>query len=242
MDNVLRHAAIIMDGNGRWAKQRGLPRTEGHKKGAEKVQIALETAREIGLQYLTLYAFSTENWNRPPEEVNALMELLVYFLDEKLPYLMKNNVRLLATGRIDQLPETAVKKLRFTEEKTAGNTSGTLILALNYGGRAEIVDAAKKLMRKTLDGAVKPEDLDEETFSRELYLPQVPPVDLMIRTGGEKRISNFLIWENAYAELYFTSVLWPDFGREEFLAAAEDFRHRGRRFGRVSETTDPEKL
>ncbi|QSH40388.1 isoprenyl transferase [Lentisphaerota bacterium ZTH] len=227
----LRHVAIIMDGNGRWAKKRGLPHLEGHRKGAEAVQTAIETAQELGLEYLTLYAFSTENWSRPQDEVDGLMSLLEEFIEEKLDVLQEKKVRLKTVGRTEELPETTRQKLYEGIEKTAGNDRGTLVLAINYGGRAEIVDAAKKIARAAVENELKPEAIDEKVFAQYMYDPSIPDPDLMIRTSGELRLSNFLIWELSYAEFYITDILWPDFGREEFYKAADAFYGRKRRYG-----------
>lgn len=228
---VPRHIAVIMDGNGRWAKQRGLPRVEGHIAGAERVREVLRYAREFGVEYMTLYAFSTENWKRSREEVDALMDLLSRFIDGYLDEMKQNNVRLLVTGRIDGLPERAANDLKRAMAETASLTGHTLILALNYGGRSEIADAAKKIAEEIRHGRLDPVKIDEQLFSRYLYLPDVPDPDLMIRTSGEFRLSNFLLWELSYAEFYVTDTYWPDFDREEFRKAIESYSKRDRRFG-----------
>lgn len=228
---VPRHIAVIMDGNGRWAKQRGLPRVEGHIAGAERVREVLRYAREFGVEYMTLYAFSTENWKRSREEVDALMDLLSRFIDGYLDEMKQNNVRLLVTGRIDGLPERAANDLKRAMAETASLTGHTLILALNYGGRSEIADAAKKIAEEVRHGRLDPVKIDEQLFSRYLYLPEVPDPDLMIRTSGEFRLSNFLLWELSYAEFYVTDTYWPDFDREEFRKAIESYSKRDRRFG-----------
>lgn len=228
---VPRHVAVIMDGNGRWAKQRGLPRVEGHIAGAERVREVLRYAREFGVEYMTLYAFSTENWKRSREEVDALMDLLSRFIDGYLDEMKQNNVRLLVTGRIDGLPERAANDLKRAMAETASLTGHTLILALNYGGRSEIADAAKKIAEEVRHGRLDPVKIDEQLFSRYLYLPDVPDPDLMIRTSGEFRLSNFLLWELSYAEFYVTDTYWPDFDREEFRKAIESYSKRDRRFG-----------
>lgn len=228
---VPRHIAVIMDGNGRWAKQRGLPRVEGHIAGAERVREVLRYAREFGVEYMTLYAFSTENWKRSREEVDALMDLLSRFIDGYLDEMKQNNVRLLVTGRIDGLPEHAANDLKRAMAETASLTGHTLILALNYGGRSEIADAAKKIAEEVRHGRLDPVKIDEQLFSRYLYLPDVPDPDLMIRTSGEFRLSNFLLWELSYAEFYVTDTYWPDFDREEFRKAIESYSKRDRRFG-----------
>lgn len=228
---VPRHIAVIMDGNGRWAKQRGLPRVEGHIAGAERVREVLRYAREFGVEYMTLYAFSTENWKRSREEVDALMDLLSRFIDGYLDEMKQNNVRLLVTGRIDGLPERAANDLKRAMAETASLTGHTLMLALNYGGRSEIADAAKKIAEEVRHGRLDPVKIDEQLFSRYLYLPDVPDPDLMIRTSGEFRLSNFLLWELSYAEFYVTDTYWPDFDREEFRKAIESYSKRDRRFG-----------
>lgn len=228
---IPRHIAVIMDGNGRWAKQHGLPRVEGHIAGAERVQEVLRYAREFGVEYMTLYAFSTENWKRSKEEVDALMDLLSRFIDSYLDEMKQNGVRLLVTGRIDGLPERAANDLKRAMVETASLTGHTLILALNYGGRSEIADAAKKIAEEVRHGRLDPVKIDEQLFSRYLYLPDVPDPDLMIRTSGEFRLSNFLLWELSYAEFYVTDTYWPDFDREEFRKAIESYSKRDRRFG-----------
>ena len=228
---IPRHVAIIMDGNGRWAKQRGLERVEGHRAGAVAVKNLVESLKQTGIQYLTLYAFSTENWKRSKEEVDALMELLVEFIDANLQLLMDNDVRLLITGRIEGLPEEAREKLKEAIRKSAGNSSGTVIFALNYGGRAEIADAAQKIARKVLKGEIDPDQIDEKLFAEHLYLPEVPDPDLLIRTSGELRLSNFLLWELSYSEIYVTDTYWPDFDLVELNKAIDAFQTRNRRFG-----------
>ena len=229
MNGTIRHVAIIMDGNGRWAEQRGLPRTAGHRQGAKQVSEVLEAANECGVEFLTLYAFSTENWKRPPAEIAALMNLLEEFIDRNLPELQKREVRLRTIGRTAGLPAGARRKLLAAVEATKNNTKGTLNLALNYGGRAEIVDAVNRI---TAELAGQPRrEITEESFRNYLYAPDIPDPDLLIRTSGELRLSNFLLWELSYAELYVTDTLWPDFGKEEFEAAVAAFQQRDRRFG-----------
>jgi len=223
------HVAIIMDGNGRWAKERGLPRIIGHKVGAESVREIIRTAKEIGIKYLTLFTFSTENWRRPEEEVNFLMDMLKQLLRDEVEDLKRNGVRLRAMGRLDMLPRRVREELEYAERETKMNSELTVILALSYSGRAEIVDAVKKMVRK----APNPGHVTEDTFRNFLYLPDVPEPDLMIRTSGEMRISNFMLWQLAYTELYFTKTLWPDFRREEFLKIIEDYTKRERRFGGI---------
>lgn len=227
----LRHIAVIMDGNGRWAEQHKLERIEGHKKGSEVVIDIVKAAKEIGLEYLTLYAFSTENWKRPSFEVNGLMNILNDFLTVRLHELMENDVRLKTIGRTEQLPESVRRNLNDAIRKTADNKSGTLVLALSYGGRAEIVDGIKKIVKEANDGKIKSKDIDEACFARYLYDPEIPDPDLMIRTSGEYRISNFLLWQLSYSELYITETLWPDFNKEEFNKAVDVYKTRNRRFG-----------
>ena len=228
---IPRHVAIIMDGNGRWAEQHGLERVEGHRAGALAVKNLVEYLKKTGIEYLTLYAFSTENWKRSKEEVDALMELLAEFIDANFHLLMENNIRLLVTGRIEGLPEKAREKLKDAIRKSAGNTSGTIIFALNYGGRAEIADAAKQIAQKVLKGDISPEDIDEKLFAQNLYLPDIPDPDLLIRTSGELRLSNFLLWELSYSEIYVTDTYWPDFDLDELNKAIAAFQKRKRRFG-----------
>ncbi|MBQ6597428.1 MAG: isoprenyl transferase [Lentisphaeria bacterium] len=228
---IPRHVAIIMDGNGRWAKQNGLERVEGHRAGAIAVKNLVESLKKTGIQYLTLYAFSTENWKRSKEEVDALMELLAEFIDANLPLLMENNVRLLVSGRIEGLPEKAREKLKDAIRKSSANTGGTVIFALNYGGRAEIADAAKKIADKVLKGEIDPDQIDEKLFAQHLYLPEVPDPDLLIRTSGELRLSNFLLWELSYSEIYVTDTYWPDFDLAELNKAIDAFQKRNRRYG-----------
>ena len=227
----INHIAIIMDGNGRWAEERKLPHLEGHRKGAEAVKKVIEASNELGLKYLTLYAFSTENWNRPKEEVDGLMDILVEFMDDNLQILNDNKIKLVVIGRLWQLTEKVKNKLSEAVESTAGNDSGTLVLAINYGGRAEIVDATKAIVKKVIAGELEVESIDEEIFSMNLYAPNIPDPDLLIRTSGEFRISNFLLWELSYSEFYISDVYWPDFNSEELNKALENFYARDRRFG-----------
>lgn len=230
-EKKLRHLAVIMDGNGRWAKQRGLHRLEGHKAGADAVRRIITLAKEFGIEFLTLYAFSTENWKRSEEEVTGLMLLLKEFIDNNIDELQRNNIRLRAVGRLEELPEASRESLYRGMQETAGNTGGSLVLALNYGGRAEIVDAAKKMALDAINGKINPEKLDEMSFRDYLYAPDIPDPDLMVRTSGEFRLSNFLIWELSYAEFYITETLWPDFDREDMEKAINSFYRRERRFG-----------
>ena len=230
-----RHVAIIMDGNGRWAKKQGLARMYGHKQGVETVHRITETAAELGIQYLTLYTFSTENWNRPKEEVDALMTLLVDTIAKETPTLMKNNVRLLTIGDTERLPEGAKRKFEQCMEETSGNTGLRLVIALSYSARWEITNAMQAAVRKAQTGELKAEDVNEELVSSLMTTAGMPDPDLLIRTSGELRISNFLLWQLAYSELYFTGCLWPEFTEEEFCKAIVDYQHRERRFGKTSE-------
>ena len=232
MKNVkVRHVAIIMDGNGRWAERRGLPKVEGHRQGARQVTEVLKAAQEYGVEFLTLYAFSTENWKRPVAEVTALMGLLEEFIDDKLPELMKNGIRLRTIGRTEDLFPGARKKLLHAIEMTEKNNGGTLNLALNYGGRAEIVDAVNKMAAEMTEKGGRFPKVTEESFRNYLYASDIPDPDLLIRTSGELRLSNFLLWELSYSEMYVTDTLWPDFGKKEFEEALEAYGQRDRRFG-----------
>jgi undecaprenyl diphosphate synthase len=234
LKNLPRHVAIIMDGNGRWARERGLPRIEGHRRGAESVRQVVRACGELGIDYLTLYAFSIENWNRPKAEVTALMRLLEFYLKQEIAELNKRNVRLAAIGRIHELPQSAQLQLEKSIEALKKNTGLTLVLALSYGGRAEIVDAMRSIAREVKAGRLDVADVDEKVLSRHLYTRAIPDPDLLIRTSGEMRVSNFLLWQISYAEIYVTDTLWPDFGKTELLMALEDFSKRHRRFGRVN--------
>ena len=229
LERVPRHVAIIMDGNGRWARARGLPRTVGHRAGTENLREVLKAAVEFGIEQLTIYAFSTENWARPYTEVRALMALAEHVLDNRLNELHESGVRLRHLGRTEGLPDTVAQKIRRAEELTAGNTRLGLNIAFNYGGRAEIVDAIKALLAEGLDLA----SIDEQAVSDRLTTRGLPDPDLVIRTAGEMRLSNFLIWQAAYAEYYASDVFWPDFGREQFHQALVAFQERHRRFGRL---------
>ncbi|MBI5164123.1 MAG: isoprenyl transferase [Magnetospirillum sp.] len=228
------HVAIIMDGNGRWAKARGLPRTLGHKRGAEAVRRAVEFARETGISYLTLYAFSSENWKRPAGEVTDLMGLLRLYLRNEVASLHKNGIRLKVIGDRTRLGADILELIAEAEAKTAANAALTLTLALSYGGRDEIVTAARRLAEEVAAGRMSPEQIDEAALTARLFTVDMPDPDLVIRTSGEKRISNFLLWQSAYAELVFLDVLWPDFGAEAFEAALTDFHRRERRYGAAS--------
>ncbi|PYF72539.1 isoprenyl transferase [Pedobacter nutrimenti] len=229
------HIAIIMDGNGRWAKNQGKFRVFGHENGVLSVKDIVEGCADIGVKYLTIYTFSMENWNRPVEEVNALMEIFISTINQETPRLTANNIRLNAIGDIDSLPPKCIEDLKSAMEKTAQNTRCTLTLALSYSAKWEIVEAAKKLAKEVLDQNIKIEDIKEEDFSARLTTKNIPDPELMIRTSGEHRISNFLLWQLAYTELYFTETLWPDFRREDLFEAIVDYQKRERRFGKISE-------
>jgi undecaprenyl diphosphate synthase len=222
-----------MDGNGRWAKQRGLPRIKGHEQGAESVRAVLRAARRAGVRFLTLYAFSTENWGRPQDEVEGLMNLLGVFIDRHGGELLKNKVRLRVMGQPERLPEKVRKKLATLMAASERDFEYTLIMALSYGSRAEITDAVRSIARKVAEGRLDPAAITEQTVAQHLYLPDVPDPELMIRTSGELRLSNFLLWQLSYAELYVTEVLWPDFREEQFMQALEAFQRRDRRYGGV---------
>ena len=226
-----RHIAIIMDGNGRWAKERGLPRLKGHERGAESVRAITEECVALGVEFLTLYAFSTDNWKRPEEEVAGLWVLLEHFLEMELPTMMKNGVRLRAIGRIYELPESTQAKLAQTIAATAKNPATTLILALNYSSRTELADAARALATEAAAGTLDPATITPDTLSARLYTAEYPDPELMIRTSGELRLSNFLLWQLSYAEFYITPKLWPDFGKAELREAVASFHARERRFG-----------
>ncbi len=230
-----RHVAIIMDGNGRWARQQGEDRIFGHQNGVNAVREAAEAAAEIGIEYLTLYAFSTENWNRPKEEVDALMELLVHTIGAETATLNKNNIRLHAIGNLESLPESCYRELKEAIANTSHNKRMTLILALSYSSKWEIVNAAKQLAQKVQAGLLKPEEINEQVLEAHLCTAGIPDPELMIRTSGEHRISNFLLWQHAYAEFCFLEKLWPDFGKEDLYQALLDFQGRERRFGKTSE-------
>ena len=227
------HVAIIMDGNGRWAKQRNLPRIEGHRHGAESVRAVVRAAGEIGIKYLTLYAFSVENWNRPKEEVDTLMKYLDRYLRTEASELTKNNVRLEAIGQIYRLPEAVQHQLKKTIAATARHNGLTLIMALSYGGRAEIVDAVRDIAAKVKKGQLEPEEITEQVVTQHLYTRHTPDPDLLIRTSGEMRVSNFLLWQISYAELVVTPTLWPDFRKAQLIQALEEYAQRHRRFGAV---------
>lgn len=230
-----QHIAIIMDGNGRWAKEKGELRVFGHKNGVTAVREALEASVEIGLNYLTLYAFSTENWNRPQFEVDALMELLVNSLNQELPTFQENNIRVNSIGRMSDLPAHCQVTLQSTIEQTKNNTGCTLTLALSYGSRQEILDATKTIAEKVKKGEISVDDINEEMFSNNLYTHGIPDPDLLIRTSGEERISNYMLWQIAYSELFFLPIMWPEFSRETLFECIYQFQNRERRFGKTSE-------
>jgi undecaprenyl diphosphate synthase len=234
-DKLPHHIAIIMDGNGRWAEMKGKPRVFGHKNGVTSVKEVIEGCRAIGINYLTLYAFSTENWNRPKMEVRTLMALLVSSLRKELNTLVKNNIKLNTIGNIENLPKRAQVELAEVIEKTKNNTSLTLTLALSYGSREEIVNVIRNISKKVVNNQIALEEINENIINNHLYTFSLPDVDLLIRTSGEKRISNFLLWQIAYAELYFTDTLWPDFRKENLFNAIVNYQHRERRFGKTSQ-------
>ena len=227
--------AIIMDGNGRWAKQRGLPRTAGHKKGADTIRTVALAAQDMGIQKLILYAFSTENWKRSQEEVSTLMGILRWYLKDCVKKSMKNNVRCRVIGRKEELSEDIIESINNLEEKTKNNTGLNFTIAINYGGRDEITRAVRKIAGKVSEGSLKPEDIDEDTISNNLDTWELPDPDLLIRTSGEQRLSNYLCWQLAYTEFYFTDIYWPDFDREELIKAFEKYNKTERRFGGVKE-------
>ena len=226
-----RHIAIIMDGNGRWAKERGLPRVNGHSSGAHALRAVTETCCALGVNCLTVYAFSIENWKRPAEEVSALFGLLEHFLEAELPTLQHNNVRLRAIGRLSELPKSTLHALENTIQKTAANDGLTLILAINYSGRAELEDAIRSVCREVADGALTPEEFTQAHLQKHLYTKEWPDPDLLIRTSGEMRLSNFLLWQLSYTELYVTPKRWPDFNGDDLLEAIKEFNQRQRRYG-----------
>ena len=232
--NIPAHVAIIMDGNGRWAQMDGHERTYGHQHALTAVREAIEGAGEQGVQYLTLYAFSTENWNRPKEEVDILMKLFIQAVHNELDELNRKNVRLLMTGRLEDLPDDCQEAMRHAMETTAHNTGLTVILAISYSGRSELTDMARKIAQQVSQGSLTPEEINPDTIRQHLYLPEVPDPDILIRTGGDIRISNFLLWEIAYSELFFLPVLWPDFRKKDLLEVLQEFQNRERRFGKTS--------
>ena len=230
-----RHVAIIMDGNGRWAKQQGLLRALGHESGTKSVKVIIEASAKLGIEFLTLYAFSTENWNRPKLEVETLMRVLINSLKKELTTLQKNNIKLSAIGNLEQLPKSAQKELLDVIEKTKGNSKMTLTLALSYGSRDEIVNAVRNICSKVKNNIISIDTIDDSIINEHLYTQNLPDVDLLIRTSGEHRISNFLLWQIAYAELYFTDILWPDFKEQDLYEAIISYQKRERRFGKTSE-------
>ncbi len=234
-DNLPKHLAIIMDGNGRWAKQKGMLRAFGHENGTKSVKTTVEICAKLGIENLTLYAFSTENWNRPKLEVDTLMKLLINSLKKELETLVKNNIKLNSIGNIENLPKSVQKELLEVIEKTKDNNRMTLTLALSYGSREEILNAVKKIADKVKNNIISTNSIDESIFNNHLYTQDLPDVDLVIRTSGEHRISNFLLWQIAYAEFYFTDVLWPDFSEENLYEAIISYQKRERRFGKTSE-------
>ncbi|WP_264532268.1 isoprenyl transferase [Flavobacterium sp. N502540] len=233
--NLPQHLAIIMDGNGRWAKQQGFLRAFGHENGTKSVKNTIKTCAKLGIEYLTLYAFSTENWNRPKLEVEALMKILINSLKKELDTLQKNNIKLNAIGNLEKLPKSAQKELLDVIEKTKNNTRMTLTLALSYGSREELVQAVRTISDKVKNNIISIDSIDDSIINEHLYTQNLPDVDLLIRTSGEHRISNFLLWQIAYAELYFTNVLWPDFKDQDLYEAIISYQKRERRFGKTSE-------
>ena len=228
-----RHVAVIMDGNGRWAKEQGLPRVEGHRRGAASAKMITRVASDLGIRYLTLYTFSMENWNRPKSEVDAIMRYLEFYLKKETPELEKHNVRLEVIGQIHRLPEKVQTQIEKSKKQLFKNTGLTLVLALNYGARAEIVDATRIIAEKVKSGELVSEDIDETLMGMHLYTSQIPDPDLLIRTSGEMRLSNFLLWQTSYSEMVVTQVLWPEFRKAAFFAALEEYAKRHRRFGKI---------
>ena len=228
-----RHVAVIMDGNGRWAKEQGLPRAEGHRRGAESAKAITRIASDIGIRYLTLYTFSTENWSRPKTEIDAIMAYLVYYVKKETPELDKHNIRLEVIGQVYRLPEKVQNQLEKSKKQLSKNTGLTLVLALNYGSRAEIVDATRIIAEKIESGELVSEDIDETLMGMHLYTSQIPDPDLLIRTSGEMRLSNFLLWQASYSEMVVTQVLWPEFRKAAFFTALEEYAKRHRRFGKI---------
>ena len=235
LTNIPKHIAIIMDGNGRWAKKKGAMRIFGHRNAIQAVKDAIEGADKLGVKYLTLFSFSTENWSRPQDEVKALMELLVKTIIDEISLMMNNNIRLDTIGDLQSLPSSAYEKLMEAKKVTASNTGLTVILALSYSGQWELAKATQRIAQKVSEGKLKPEEITQQVMADHLDTAGIPDPELMIRTSGEYRISNFLLWQLAYTELYFTPVLWPDFRREHLYAAVEDYQKRERRFGKTGE-------
>jgi undecaprenyl diphosphate synthase len=241
-DRLPRHVAVIMDGNGRWAQSRGLGRIEGHKRGKDSVRAVVEAARRLGIEYLSLFAFSTENWNRPRREVDALMGLLRRYLRTELRKMMKNEIRLLAIGDTKRLPPILQQDLAANIEATKHNRGMTVVLAVSYGGREDIVQAARALAHAAREGRINPDNIDDAVFEASLSTAGIPDPDLLIRTSGEMRISNFFLWQSAYTEIYVTETLWPDFREPQFLEALAHYQQRERRFGRVAERMERERV
>jgi undecaprenyl diphosphate synthase len=239
-DTLPKHVAIIMDGNGRWAKKQSKIRIFGHKVGVKAVRDTVEGAAELGLKYLTLYAFSSENWNRPKKEIDALMELLVNTILDETKTLMDNNIKLEAIGNLEDLPKKCLQNLNNTIEKTVNNTHMTLVLALSYSSKKEVTQAIKSIVKKVENGDLKSDEINEDLIQNHLYTHNIPDPELLIRTSGEQRISNFLLWQIAYSELYFTDILWPDFRREDLYKAIVNYQKRERRFGKTSEQIEKE--
>jgi undecaprenyl diphosphate synthase len=237
-----RHVAIIMDGNGRWAQRRGLTRIEGHKRGKDSVRAVVEASRRLGIEYLSLFAFSTENWGRPRREVDALMRLLRRYLRTELRKMMKNEVRLLAIGNLKRLPPVLQHELQTTINATRDNQRLTVLLAVSYGGQEDILQATRALACAVREGRLRPEDIDEQIFRSSLNTAGIPDPDLLIRTSGEMRLSNFFLWQSAYTEIYVTDTLWPDFREPEYLTALAHYQQRDRRFGRVAEQVERARL
>lgn len=237
-ERLPRHLAVIMDGNGRWARERGLPRAEGHRRGASAAHLVVEDCDSLGIAEVSLYTFSAENWRRPNDEVRTLMFLIEHYLRQELVELHQKGVRVQWIGREDGLPSSLRNQLREAQERTRDNSGLVLNLAINYGGRTEIVDAAASLVREALEGKITPEQVDEQQIARHLYRPDMPDPDLLIRTAGELRVSNFLLWQLAYTEIWVTQVLWPDFRRLHLLQALVDYQRRQRKFGGAPETSE----
>jgi undecaprenyl diphosphate synthase len=232
---IPRHIAIIMDGNGRWANQRGLPRLAGHAQGYTRVRPIVEFSLDLGIEAITLYTFSSENWRRPKDEVDGIMRLIAMAAMNELESLQENDVRVIISGRLEDLPEDVMDSLRHEMDVTRDNKSMTLNLAINYGGRAEIRDAVRKIAESAAKGEIKPEDVTDELIASHLYSPSLPDPDLLIRTAGELRVSNFLLWQIAYTEIWVTDVLWPDFGEKELTLAISDYQRRVRKFGKTAD-------
>ncbi|MBK7958655.1 MAG: isoprenyl transferase [Bacteroidetes bacterium] len=234
-NKIPQHIAVIMDGNGRWAQQQGHERTAGHQEGVNAVREATKACREMGVKYLTLYTFSTENWNRPQEEIDFLMELLIFAVNQELESLIKNGIKLAIIGDLSRIPQRSVDAITEAMEKTAHNHEMTLVMALNYSGKAEILQAIKKIAHKVKNNEIQPDEIEEKTLVQHLYTCAIPDPELLIRTSGEYRISNFLLWQLAYSEFYFTEKLWPEFVKEDMYEAVANYQGRERRFGKTGE-------